>query len=357
MIFYFFLTIILFIILYLASREGGGYKNIYYFVFFTVLFLVAGLRGDIGQDTFNYQQHYINLVDFESFLIILSQKEPLLYVIMYPHKSLFDDYTGFLLCISLLQVSLLCYATKDMYHRSAFLAIYILVIFMEYHFNLLRASLALLFFLCSLRAAETNKKKSLMFYLLALTSHLTALMFLPILLISLKLKIRHFIFLISFFVGVGVVVFIFFGEIILYKISAYNLLDTSGFKIPLVVILLLVFSWFSFLSNKKISFKLIFTLLVFTCAFFMSAFSDIAYRIYFMAFTVLLYFTFEHKVFDIHKMKVQPYVLSVFLLSLWFTYSMSTNVAQERSKRIATGEGLSDFSFAPYSFYYDSQYR
>ena len=356
MIFYLFLTFILFVILYLASRSSK-YHSFYYFVFFTILFLIAGLRGDVGQDTFNYQQHYISLIDFDSFLMILTSKEPVLYILMYPHKIYFDDYTSFLLLVSLLQVTLLSYATKAMYHRATFLAIYVLVIFLEYHFNLLRASLALLFFLCSLNVVETNKKKSVLFFCLALFSHLTALIFLPILLLSLKLKMRHFILIISFFVGVGVFVAIFFGALIKYKISAYNLFDTSGFRIPLLVSALLVFSWISFLCNKKNDTKLFLTLLLFTLAFFMSSFSDIAYRMYYMLFTVLIYLTFTNKVFDLNKMKVQVYVLSVFLLSLWFTYSMSTNVAQEKNKRIATGNGLAEFSFSPYSFYYDSQYR
>lgn len=357
MIFYLILTITLFLILYLASKANSKYQSIYYFVFFTILFLVAGLRGDVGQDTFNYQQHYINLNDFNDFLMILSSKEPFLYIIMYPHKIYFDDYTGFLLLVSLLQITLLSYATKGMYHRATFLAIYILVIFLEYHFNLLRASLSLLFFLCSLRVAETNKKKSILFFCLALFSHLTALIFLPILLLSLKLKVRHFIFIISFFLCTVIVVAIFFSEIILYKISAYGLLDTSSFRLPLVVLALLCFSWFAFLSNKKISFKLIFTLFMFSLAFLMSAFSDVAYRIYFMVFTILLYITFENRVFDIEKVRIQPYVLSVFLLCFWFTYGLGVNVTEEKTERIRTGVGRSDFSFSPYSFYYESEYR
>jgi hypothetical protein len=357
MIFYFFITVILFFILYLASSCERKYQNVYYFIFFSVLFLLAGLRGDVGQDTFSYQQHYINLIDFDSFLKILTSREPLLYIVMYPHKLLFDDYTGFLLCISLLQISLLFYATKNMYHRSTFLAIYILVIFIEYHFNLLRASLALLFFLCSMRAVVTNKRQSIIFFCLALLSHLSALIFLPVLLISLKLKVRGFVFIIVFFALLGGLGAIFFGDIIASKVLVYGLLNTSNFKIPLIVSALLVFSWITLLSNKIIDIKSFMVLFIFSVAFFMSSLSDIAYRIYYMMFTVLIYFTFENKAFDIKKVRVQPYVLSVFLLSLWFTYSMSSHVAQERDKRLITGKRQAEFAFAPYSFYYDSKYR
>ncbi|MGI2072221.1 EpsG family protein [Shewanella baltica] len=360
MIFYFLLTILLFFILYLASRKGDKYHSLFYFLFFFIIFLIAGLRGDVGQDTYSYQLQYDSLTSPEAFLFQLNRAEPILYFIMYPYKLIFDNffgYTGFLLLISLLQTILLSYATKEMYHRSTFLAIYIVIIYLDYHFNVLRASLALLFFLCSLRVVNNDSKKSIVFYILALLSHFSALIFLPVLLVSFKLKPRHYIFIVGVFVGVGAGIAISFGDLINNKILGYNLLDRSSFNFPFLVFALLCFLWLTFLYNKEKSFQLIVALSVFSIAFFSSSFSDIAYRLYFISFTVLAYLTLYEKSFNVKDFRSQPHFLSIFLLCLWLGYISIKFVVQERDNRVQTGNGIPDFSFAPYSLYSDSKYR
>lgn len=360
MIFYLSLTIFLFFTLYLASNKGSEYRLIYNFLFFSVIFLVAGLRGDVGQDTYNYQLQYDSMVGLDSLFEQLNKAEPILYLIMYPYKLLFDDFwgfTGFLLLLSLMQTVLLSYATKKMYHRSTFLAIYLVIIYLEYHFNVLRASLALLFFLCSMRAVTTSRKKSIVFFILALLSHLSALVLFPVLLVSLKLKPRYYIFMGGALVGVGACVTIFFGDYIYSKFLGYNLFDTSSFDFPFLVSILLSFLWLAFFFNKKKSSTQFFSLLIFSVAFFSSSFTAIAYRLYFMTFAVVAYVTLYEKVFNEKEFKSQPYFLSLFVLCLWLGFISIKHLVQERDDRFLTGKGRYEFSFSPYSLYYDSKYR
>lgn len=360
MIFYFLLTILLFFILYLASRKSSEYHRLFYFLFFFILFLIAGFRGDVGQDTYNYQLQYDLMSDWNSFLYQISVAEPFLYLIMYYYKLIFDGlfgFTGFLVIISLLQVVLLSYATKEMYHRATFLAFYFMIIYVEYHFNVLRASLAVLFFLCSLRVGYNNKIKSILFLILAILSHLSILIFSPILLINFKLKYRHYIFIASFLIVLGVGVNLFFNDLISNKIRNYSLLDTSGYSFPVIVSALLCFLWLTLLYDKQKNFKQVFTLLLFSLAFFFSSISQIAYRIYFIAFVILVYIQFYDKMFNLKNFKVRPYVISIFLLCLWLTYFSVSLLITEKNMRIKTGKGLADFSFSPYSLYYDSKYR
>lgn len=361
MLFYLLLAILTFCILYLASRKENKYRSICYFAFFFIIFLVAGLRGDVGQDTYNYQLQYDLMTNFDSFIFQLSRAEPILYIIMYPYKLMFDDlygFTGFLLLISLLQVVLLSYSTKKMHHRSTFLAIYILVIYLEYHFNVLRASLALLFFLCALRAAGANdKNKSILFSVLAVLSHLSIIVFLPILLTYFKLKKRYYIFLVAFLLVLGAGVNLFFYDLIDNKIRNYNLLDTSSFNFPVIVSVLLCFLWLTLLYDKQKNYKQVLTLAVFSLAFFFYSISTIAYRVYYIGFIVLIYIQFNDKMFSLERGKVRPYLLSVFVLCLWVTYFSVLFMVNEKSMRLKTGDGLAEFSFAPYSFYYDSKYR
>ncbi|MBH0038958.1 EpsG family protein [Pseudoalteromonas sp. SWN166] len=360
MIFYFFITILLFSILYLASRKKSKYQSICYFLFFAILFLLAGLRGDVGQDTYSYQLQYDSLIDLENLFLQLRNAEPVLYLIMYPYKLIFDDlfgYTGFLLVISFLQILLLSYATKNMYHRSFFLAVYLTIFYLQFHFNILRASFAVLFFLCSLRVMSKSSHKSIIFYILALCSHLSSLIFLPILLCSLKIKLRYYMFFVILFILVGVGGFVIFGDLVQRKVENYDLLNLSAFEIPLGVVCILLISWFSFFCSENISLEFYLTLLLFSLALFAYSFSDIAYRVYYILLVVLFYFSFERKVFNISSFKFEPHILSVFLLCLWFSFFSVRFIVNEKYLRNLNNDGLPEFSYSPYSLYNSSKYR
>jgi hypothetical protein len=341
----------------LASHGKIRCRGIYYFFFFFTIFLLAGLRGDVGQDTLSYQVHYDSLVSFESFLIILSNKEPFLYFIMYPHKQIFDSYTGFLILVSGLQVGLLYHATKKMYHRATFLALYVLIFFFEYHLNLLRASFAVLFFLCALSVFERRKFSFIIFIVLALMSHISVTILFPIFVFFDKLNPLRIFFGVSSLLFFSLLIFYFFGDIFVYKVVAYELFVFDGFRFPKIVALLLIFSWILLFLNKNKEAPFIICFIIFSVALFFSSVSEFAYRLYMIAFMPLLFLTLKHKTFNIKALSCQPFVLAVFGLSLWLGGNVWYSTAVEKNKRIESGQGSVDFTFIPYSFYFDSEYR
>lgn len=328
-----------------------------YFFFFLAIFLVAGLRGDVGQDTFNYQTHYDSLSSLVSFFSMISRKEPFLYLLMYPHKILFDSFTGFLLIVSLFQVFLLAYATRNLAHRSLFLFVYLFVAYIEYHFNILRASFALLFFLCAISEARVNSKRAIAFLLLSLISHISIIFVFPVFLLRFKLSFSYIVFGV-FFVTVFLVFFFYvFGDIFWYKVSAYGLFETGGLRVPKLLSFLVLCLWASLFLSKGVSSSLILSAFLFSVAFLYSTVSDIAYRIYIISFVVMVYLALEERVCSINRARIRPHFVAMLVLGLWLGGNIVYRVSVEKDMRLESGEGRAEFSFSPYSLYYDSKYR
>lgn len=355
MLFYsilFFLLVSLLILSYLNKR----FSIVFDILFYLILLLVAGLRGDVGQDTYNYQFHYYSLNDFSSFIDIIKQKEPFLYFFMYPHKLIFSSYTGFLFFVSFLQVFLLSYAVKDMYHKRLFLLCYILIVFAENHFNIIRVSFAVLFFLCSLSVVNFDKRKAYLFFIFSLMSHLSALVFIPILLGYEKFDSQKVLKSFIACLFVFLCVWVGFGELIISKLDAYNILQISQFRLPRAIFIVLL--CLSFLYIKGAPPKIILlAFLLFTLSYTWSSVSDIAYRIFFMYFVVLLYLVFMEKSLDFKKGYIRPYVISALILSLWLTTSIWSDAISEKENGTVKKGRKDDFTLFPYSFYWDSNYR
>lgn len=355
MLFYSILFLLLSFCLFIAAYSKS-YSRVSLFIFFIIFFLIAGLRGDVGQDTFNYQVHYDNLSSFQSFIDIIKIKEPFLYIIMYPHKLIFDSFTGFLLIVSFIQTYLLFYATKNMYHKSIFLSFYLFIFYLENHFNLIRVSFAVLFFLCCLSVIKINKKKAYLLFILALMSHLTALIFLPILLVHERLSFKKLLTSALVFILVTALVFLFFGGLIIDKLNAYHILELSEFRLPRAF-LVIILSSFLLLLKKKPPRLFVLVFLLFSFSYFWSSASDIAYRIFFMYFSILIFLTFKEKSFDFKGFRITTYAASIMVLSCWLTISIWYGISLEKSTRLETGLGKAEFSLLPYSFYWDSKYR
>lgn len=355
--FYLFLFILIIILLFFSAHYKSR-PDFFMMLFFLILFIVPGLRGDVGQDTFSYQIHYNYIDNFDSFLSITKTREPFIYIIMYLHKLLFgSSYTGLLLIVAFLQTLLLYFSTKNLYHKYFFLFFYIVIFYFEFHFNVLRASMALLFFLCSLSYVNINKKKALYLLLLSILSHISVIVLLPVLIARMNISSKNIIYIILFCILIGGASYILFGDLIYLKSEGYNLLDFSKARLPIVVTGLLLIAWIGYFTTLKISKETTVCLMIFSFFYMYSGVSDIAYRFYLISLCCLLFLVSENKKMSLVKLRVNPFNIGITCILLWVSYININFVIHERERRLESGEGLIDFTYMPYELYYQSNNR
>lgn len=355
-LFYPLLFLTLIILLFLSSNYKGR-SNVFTFLFFFLIFLIPGVRGDVGQDTYSYMVHYDYLNNLNNFLSILTEKEPFLYIIMYVHKLLFNSYTGFLIIIALLQSILLYRATRNLYHRSFFLVFYLAIYFFEFHFNVIRVGLASLFFLNALSEINKNKKTAFIYVLLSLTSHISILVLLPIIIVKARLN-RKQLFKISLLAITFItMIFVLFGNMILYKIEAYSILDFSEARLPLLVTLTLLLAWISYFISKKLPPEFKVALFTFSIFFLYSGISRISYRFYMISLLVLLYLISEQRMMSYLKLKFRYFLVGSLGILLLVSFNVIYLISTETQRRMEDKRGNPDFNYSPYSFFYESTYR
>lgn len=356
MTFYFYLLILLTLILFL-SQQNKKTSSLFLFLFFTISFVIAGFRGDVGQDTLSYGNIYAGMIDLDALKFVLIRQEPFFNVLMYLHKQLFDNYSSFLVLVSLLQFCLLYYVTREMHHKLLFLFLYLIIFYFELHFNIQRVSFAVLFFLISLIKIKSKPKQAVFFAFMALLSHVSILVVFPILIARIGLSIKKFILIIIFSLVIVMSVLFFFGDLILIKIGRYSFFDFSGFTVPKVSLFLVVVLLSSMLPTKKIKFEIIVACFVFSVFLLASSISEIAYRFYYIAMLVLFFLVLSERNFEVKHLKFKPIVAGIFCITLWFGFTGIQHVVTEKEKRTISGEGSLDFTYIPYSFFYNSKYR
>lgn len=335
-------------------------KNFLMLPFFIVVFLFSGLRGDVGQDTYSYAKHFMEFTSFFNWLESDNLKEPFLYFFMSITKEINSSYTFFLLSISFLQATLLYYISKSLRHKVLFFIFYLLIYYLDFHFNILRASLSVLFFLCALRSFDERRKK--VFYLfitLSVLSHLSSVLLFPILILKSKIGVRELILYLfvagSIIFGVGYFVF---GDLISHKISGYGLNGLDNFELRVKgAILILSFVILQFLVRKS-SRELFLSSLILVFYYFLSfVFPDIGYRVFYIQFLLILYLLFSKEIFNSKRFLIRKHSLPILVLGCWLAFSSLSFLLNEYAVREGSGKGLLEFTYLPYSFYYESNYR
>lgn len=107
----FYIVSLFLLVFYRVSRSQ--LSSIFITSFFILLWLYAGLRGDVGQDTLSYTNLYQEQfgVPIENWFL---KMEPGFVALVWLHKYLFDNVTFFFLLYSAFQAVLLNVATKSM---------------------------------------------------------------------------------------------------------------------------------------------------------------------------------------------------------------------------------------------------
>jgi hypothetical protein len=305
----------------------------------------SGLRGDVGQDTLSYTRMYQEYQGLPVFYWF-SRMEPVFVSVMYFHKIVFNNLTLFFLLFSFLQSFLLSYATSGMVHRALFLAFYVIFYFLEYHTNILRAGLGLLLFLCALSA---DGKKSWFIFVLSIFSHISLIVFLPVLLVREKIRLS-----VIFLVVIGLLLgFLFFKDLIFFKLIAYSLDSFSRFKVSLVAVGFTVLTALVVLVGNVRNKQILTAFLIFIIILNIATTSEIFYRFVSLSVVTLFYLLLSKRTFSLLHMRIKSHAILVIALAFWFGLGNIKFYITEREQRIESGTGNPMYSYLPYKFFWE----
>lgn len=219
---------------FLQSRLPSNQKNVVVLMIFLLLALFAGFRGAVGSDTLNYLEIYQNSPDLFRFFESQWTVEPGFLFLNSLHKFFFNSNFLYLFGYSVFQALLVMHLYKKSNNPAIFIIVYVVVFYLNFNFNILRAGTATLLLLLAL-----NSKKSLMvifYFAIGLSFHLSIIVALPLLLVGRNLPVRKLIFCYLSLFGLTLGVVITFSDKILYKIFRYiNYMEYSG-SYPIVLL-------------------------------------------------------------------------------------------------------------------------
>jgi len=329
----------------------------FYTMLFIFLWLLAGLRGDVGQDTQNYGRHFYLLEEGMPFLDYFSSIEPVFAGEMVLFSVLFDDVTWFFLFYSFVQALFLIYILKSVSHKILFLFFYLFLYYLEFHMNILRAGLAVQIFVVSLILQPS--RKSFAFLVLSIMTHFSIVYVSPVFLFRLRSSFGSKVSILAVCSICVALLFVFIGGAISDKFEVYFLSSGNEFEVPTVAFIMGIFLLVFVLANKSVSPPIVVSFILFFVAWIGVGKFEIFYRLYGLSFFVFMFLLFEERVIfgRDHGYSFRPLFMGALPILIWFLIVISYGYVTERERRVAEGLGDPEFSFIPYSAFYDSKVR
>lgn len=337
-------------LLFLARKVGERQSSALTYVVFACLILFAGLRGLVGSDTLSYLQAYESLSSLENFLYLLGKMEPLFVLVLSIHKYLFDSPFFYLFMMSAFQALLLWKVCENSSNKSFFLISYVLIFYLNFHFNIARSAVATMLFLYAL--TSRSKGAGILAAAFAPGFHVSVLFFYPLL--FLRLRLNHvLVVLLLFLAFCGV----FYQEIYDFslkfmKYGEYLQGSSSGISIYGLLVMANVFV--SVILFHRASVMFFGAALFLIMALLIYSFYPIGYRLVTVALLLYLFFLLE----VLSAVKYSWYYMffwaPVLLTFGAFVYAMTVE-AEYLNARIADGEPRGDAlesTYIPYEFYW-----
>lgn len=145
----------------------------------------AALRGHVGTDTYAYHSMFSDFGN-ESWADVLGVVEPVFALLMKAVALFSDDSFAFVVSIAIIQGLLLARVATTSKNPLDFLAIYVTVFYLNFHFNIVRAGTAILLLILAMRVpkADDNQVKFYAYGVAAVLTHYSAIIgFLPLVLL------------------------------------------------------------------------------------------------------------------------------------------------------------------------------
>lgn len=307
---------------YFKTKISAGFVKVLFFL----IFLLPAMRGDVGLDTYSYKVFYENAFD-RGFVYSFLRFEPLFSALVIIQKFIFNNYQVFKAVVSIIQVSLLYFIVNRLYHGRVFLFLYVVIFYLDFNFNVLRAGLAVLVLGCYVLFQKEDFKKSLMFFSAPLF-HFSAVFLYPYVLG------RRFFERPKYFFPVLLVmllfsIFLFFvlGDRLVEKLEIYIGMYSS-FNFSTIFFVFLIGLLFSSAIDGRVSKSLLLAQILLLFAMIIYSFLPIGYRL--VQISLFLYALDLCRV----KRRVGVYALGfTILLSYFYIFNQSYSQQAEIAKK------------------------
>tara|TARA_R100001244_G_scaffold259_2_gene366 strand:- start:11375 stop:12232 length:858 start_codon:yes stop_codon:yes gene_type:complete len=280
--------------------------------------------------------------------------EPLFVLFLAGHKYLFDNSFLYLLMMSVFQAFLLWKVCEHSSNKHLFLVAYVLLFYLNFHFNIARSAIATMLFLYSL--CGKSRSVGLLAAVLAPGFHVSVLFFYPLLLPRLGLK-YFFLIVLSCFAAAAV----FYQEIYNFSLKFQFYADylrnaKSGVSVyGLLIVANVVASVFLFSRANFLFFGSSIFLIVSVVLY---GYHPIAYRLITIALLLYLFFLLETLSCVRHSWGYIFFWAPVILTFGVLVHGVA-NEAEILNERINSGEPLEEAlnsTYIPYEFYWDDRF-
>jgi hypothetical protein len=311
--------------------------------------LFAGLRGNVGTDTFVYKTFFNTLWSAESLTDkgLIFPFEP--GFILYSHliKIIYDNDQFFIFSIALLYGFLFYKLLKLLEEKDLFFLFYISTFFVMFNLNLLRFGISII--LVGLSFLSQNKNKKIFYLALAFSFHFSAI-FSVLFFIKKEHLLKYLIALIT--------IFLVSYNFIQAKLNSYLLnflFSSKSFQIELtffleILVIFFLIRWNSIKLKDNNLFLCVILYLIFRCFGFLT---DLIYRLSY-AFGFVIYLSFF-----INKLNYKSRLL-ITLLVFFYTYrtlSFIYNSDGAMSLLVFNESGMSSLysqtKWLPYRFFWE----
>lgn len=319
-------------------------------IVFTLLVGFAGLRGLVGSDTVSYFLFYEQFKDPEVVSSYLTKMEPIFVLLLALHSNLVDSKFLYLFMMSVFQVWLLYLVYKKSSNRYLFLLCYVLIFYLNFHFNITRAAIAAMLLLVALTSDSGRIK--VIAALLAPGFHFSVLFFYP--LFFTRMSVKFFLALAVFSLA-GFFVFYYYLDFFVAKYHSYeSYMSGRSAGVSLAGVLFFVNVLASVFILRKVSFVFLWVSCLLMLSLIVNEFYPIGYRLVTIGLLLYFYFLLEELSARASKMNYVFFWAPVFLAFSIFMYGL-VNEVPVLEKRIAAGEDLANSlrsTYLPYKFYW-----
>ncbi|WP_445425013.1 EpsG family protein [Alishewanella sp. HL-SH06] len=337
--------------LWFTSYRYPELKSIFIFILVLCFFILAALRGEVGADTFAYDEIYQRYLQ-SSYGVFELRFEPAFVLIMKISSYISDSSQFVIFFYALFQAVLLFFIAKKIKFPFLFLFIYFLTFYLQFHLNTIRVGLAVLLFIYSLQL--NSARSSLFFLLLAVINHFSILLLIPIWMVYKDmLNWKLIIALILIFSLFLWAIFDYF----LIKVALYFQTEDSKISLSGIALLLFISPFLVYITLSMLRMKFSVKMLVYN-SFLVSSvvgilYVDIFYRLHTLLGLFMLFLIANDKL-GFKKLYSKVAFSSVFVLSI--TVPAIYSVLTEQSN-VAKANGISSvefrYTFIPYDFFFN----
>lgn len=202
------------------TYQNKKIKKIVIFVMITLVIIAAFRADNVGTDTYSYRHYTSRLVNLSMNDIKLNSKSPFFYIILKFFSNIVPEkylYSGVISAFTALFIGIFIYRNSKNPLLSCYL--YITLLFYCHSLNVARQMLAVsLIALCINLVMNKKKKAALVFWIMAVSIHITTIVFLPFLFIG---SLKKITWKIESLIVMGSIVFFSLYDVVLDLIVKY----------------------------------------------------------------------------------------------------------------------------------------